>query len=119
MKKGITNLVLDFVLGAAVIMLMGYLFDGVYVKDFQVAFLVAVVLALLNTFIKPILTIIALPITILSLGIFQLVINGFVLELAQSVLTPDFHIESFGLTIIASVIISILYSILGIGKIND
>ena len=119
MKKGIVSLVLDFVLGVAVIMLMGYFFDGVYVKDFQVAFLVAIVLALLNTFIKPILTIIALPITIMSLGIFQLIINGFILSLAQDVLAPDFYIESFGLTIVVSIVISILYSLLGIGKDNE
>ena len=119
MKKGIIELVLDFALGAAVIMLMSYWFDGIYVKDFGVAFLVALVLALLNTFVKPILTIIALPITIMSLGIFQLIINGFILSLAQAVLEPDFYISSFGLTIVASIIISILYSLLGIGKINE
>lgn len=119
MKKGIMTLLLELGLGACVILLMGYLFDGVYVKDFGVAFLVALVLVLLNTFIKPILTIIALPITILSLGLFQLVINGFVLTIATDILSPDFQIESFGLTIIASICISILYSLLGIGKLND
>ncbi|WP_028044698.1 phage holin family protein [Candidatus Stoquefichus massiliensis] len=119
MKKGITNILFELVLGAAVIMLMGYWFDGVYVKSFGVAFLVALVLALLNTFIKPILTIIALPITILSLGIFQLIINGFILTLATDLLAPDFYINSFGLTIVTSVCISIIYSLLGIGKLND
>ena len=114
MKKGIMSLILELALGACVIMLMGYWFDGVYVKDFGVAFLVALVLALLNTFIKPILTIIALPITI-----FQLIINGFILTLATDILAPDFQITSFGLTIIASICISIIYSLLGIGKIND
>ena len=112
MKKGIMSLILELALGACVIMLMGYWFDGVYVKDFGVAFLVALVLALLNTFIKPILTIIAL-------GIFQLIINGFILTLATDILAPDFQITSFGLTIIASICISIIYSLLGIGKIND
>lgn len=119
MKKEIVSLVLDFVLGGAVIMMMSYFFDGVYVKDFQVAFLVAIVLALLNTFIKPILTIIALPITITTLGLFQLVINGFVLAIAQTIFAPDFYIESFGLTVITAIVISILYSLLGIGKINE
>lgn len=119
MKKGITNLIMELILGAAVIMLMSYWFEGFYVKDFVVAFLVALVLTLLNTFIKPILTIIALPITILSLGIFQLIINGFILTLATDILAPDFQIASFGLTIIASICISIIYSLLGIGKLND
>lgn len=116
MKKGIGHFILELILGGAVIMLMSYLFDGVYVKDFTVAFLVALVLSLLNTFIKPILTIIALPITILSLGIFQLVINGFILTLATDILRPDFYIHGFGLTILVSIFISLLYSLLGIGK---
>ena len=116
MKKGITGFVLEFILGAAVIMLMSYLFAGVYVKDFSVAFLVAIVLALLNKFVKPILTVLALPITIMSLGLFQLIINGIILQLATVVLSPDFKIASFGLCILCSICISILYSILGIGK---
>ena len=118
MKK-IGKLVLEFVLGGAVIMLMSYLFDGVYVKDFTVAFLVAFVLSLLNTFIKPILSFIAFPITFMSLGLFQLVINGFILSIATDLLSPDFQIQSFGLTIICSIFISILYSLLGIGKDDD
>jgi len=119
MKKSLTQLFLEFLMGGAVIMLMGYLFDEVYVKDFTVAFLVAFILCLLNTFIKPILSIIALPITFLSLGLFQLVINGFVLSLAVDILSPDFQISSFGVTIVVSILISIIYSLLGIGKWND
>lgn len=119
MKKSILDLILEFVLGAGVIMLMGYMFDGVYVKSFGVAFLVALILSLLNTFVKPILSIIALPITILSLGVFQLIINGFVLMVATKLLAPDFYISSFPLTIIVSLCISIIYSLLGIGKINE
>lgn len=119
MRKSFFYLILEFILGGAVIMLTTYIFDDVYVKDFGVACLIAIVLALLNTFVKPVLSFIAFPITILSLGLFQLVINGFVLEIAQMILAPDFYIPSFGLTILMSVVISILYSLLGIGKIND
>lgn len=106
----------DFVLGAAVIMLMSYCFDGVYVKDFTVAFLVAIVLALLNRFVKPILSFIALPVTFMTLGIFQLFINGFILSIATHILSPDFAIVDFPLTVLCAICISILYSIFGIGK---
>lgn len=116
MSKGIVRFVLELILGAGVIMLMCYLFDGVYVRDFSIAFLVAIVLSLLNKFVKPILSVLALPITIMSLGLFQLVINGVILYLAVMVLEPDFQIASFGLTILTAICISILYSILGIGK---
>lgn len=119
MKKGIIELIFEFILGAAVIMLISYIFPEVYIKSFGVAFLVAMILALLNTFVKPILTFIAFPITILSLGLFQLIINGFILSICQMILEPDFYIPSFTMTIFISLLISILYSILGIGKIND
>lgn len=114
--KRIIHFVCELILGAGVIMLMSYLFDGVYVKDFSIAFMVAFVLSLLNMFVKPILTLLAFPITIMSLGLFQLVINGFILKLATSMLYPDFRIASFGLSIAVAVCISVLYSILGIGK---
>lgn len=116
MRKGVITLVCEFLLGAFIIYLMDYLFDGVYVKNFLVAILVAIVLSLLNKFIKPLLTIIALPITFATLGIFQLIINGFILTLVTDILRPDFYIHGFGLTILVSICISILYSLFGIGK---
>lgn len=119
MRKSLFQLLLEFVLGGAVIMLVTYLFPEIYVKNFGVACLIAIVLSLLNTFVKPILSFIAFPVTLLTLGLFQLIINGFVLELAQMILYPDFFIPSFGLTIIISLLISLLYSLLGIGKIHD
>lgn len=110
------NKIIEFILGGAVIMLMSFLFDGVYVSSFGVAFIVAIILAILNAFVKPILSFIALPITFMTLGLFQLVINAFVLSLTESIMFPDFYIRGFGLKIIVSILISILYSYLGIGE---
>lgn len=114
MRRGLGHFLIQLILGGAVIMLMSYFFDGVYVKDYFVAFLVALVLAVLNTCVKPILSFIAFPITIMTLGLFQLVINGFILSLATAILAPDFMIQSFGLTILGSIFISLCYSFLGI-----
>ena len=116
MRKGFSNFVMQFILGAGVIYLMSYLFEGVYVKDFGVAFVVAIVLALLNKFIKPILTIFTLPINIMSFGLFGLIINGIILTICANIMAPDFQIATFGLSILVSICISILYSILGIKK---
>lgn len=110
------DFVFKFILGAGVIYLMPYLFDGVYVKDFGVAILVAICLALLNKFVKPILKFFTLPINLLTFGLFGLIINGIILSLCTSILAPDFQIASFGLSIIVSICISILYSILGLNK---
>jgi len=116
MKKSIGQFIMELILGGGVILVMAYFFDGVYIKDYKVALLVALVLSILNTVVKPILSFIAFPITLVTLGLFQLVINGFVLSIATSVFAPDFQIESFGLTILCSIFISIFYSFLGIGK---
>ena len=110
------NLFMRLLLSGAVIMLMPYLFDGVYVKDFITAVLVALVLSFLNSFVKPILKFLTFPINFLSLGLFSLVINGFILNICTSILSPDFYIESFGLMIIVSIVISIFNSFLGLNK---
>ena len=71
---------------------------------------------LLNKFIKPILKLLALPLTFMTFGLFGLVINGLILYMATIVLAPDFQIAGFGLCILTSIIVSVLYSILGLDK---
>ena len=110
------DFVFKFILGAGVIYLMPYIFDGVYVKNFGVAFVVAIVLALLNKFVKPILTLFTLPINIMTFGLFGLIINGIILTICTNILEPDFQIATFGLSIVVSICISILYAVLGINK---
>ena len=77
---------------------------------------VALIIALLNISIKPILQILGLPISILTLGVFYLVINTFLLYIAAGIgntlFSVGFHIESFGSGFVASIIISIVSSIL-------
>ena len=116
MKKGFSNFVLELLLGAGIIYFMNYLFVGVYVKDYGVAFVVAIALTILNKFVKPILKFLTLPLNILTFGLFGLVLNGFILNICIQLMAPDFMIASFGLTIIVSIFISLLYSIFGIDK---
>lgn len=78
--------------------------------------LFGLVLALINMSIKPILQFISLPVTCLTLGIFYLVVNAFLLYLAQwlanNVLGLSFHIESFGSAFVGAIVISIVSAIL-------
>lgn len=112
--KSLTQTLINFILGALVITVIDYMFESVYVESFFVAILVAVVLAILNAIVKPILTFIAFPVTILTLGLFQLIINGFILKLATIILAPDFRIDSFTMMIVTSICVSILYRVVGI-----
>ena len=79
---------------------------------------VGLFLGIVNSLIKPFITAISLPLTILTLGIFQLVVNSFMLELASylsvNLLGAGISISGFGAALMGSIIISIMCSILGV-----
>lgn len=83
-----------------------------YVSSFWVAIIASFILAILNAIIKPILIIISLPITILTLGLFSIVINAAMLELTSVVVGPQsFYFQSFGVTMVVAVIISLVNAV--------
>lgn len=84
---------------------------GVHVSGFKSALITAVVLALLNTFVKPILQVLTIPITILTLGLFLLVINVIIIYLAAR-LVDGFSVNGFIPALIFSIVLSIASSIL-------
>lgn len=110
--------ILSLILQALAIITAGYLFDGFYIESFWIAILAAVILTLLNAIVKPILVILTLPITILTLGLFMFIINAITLMLAQAIIGSGFVIENFGLAILASIVISFINMVLQKG-LND
>jgi putative membrane protein len=110
--------ILSLILQALAIITAGYLFDGFYIESFWIAIMAAVILTLLNAIVKPILVILTLPITILTLGLFMFIINAMTLMLAQAIIGSGFVIESFGLAILASIVISFINMVLQKG-LND
>lgn len=101
------------------VVLISHFMRGVHVASFSTALFVAIVLGLLNIFIKPILVILTLPVTILSLGFFLLVINA-MLILWCTVIVGGFSVDSFWTALLFSIILSlsqsIMNGILGEGK---
>lgn len=81
------------------------LIDGIHVSGFWGAFLTAAILGLLNTFLRPILLLLTLPINILSLGLFTFVINAILLMMASGVIA-GFEVRSFGSALLGSLVIS-------------
>lgn len=81
--------------------------NGFSVSTLGAAVLFSLILGLVNTFIRPIITIITLPVTILTLGLFRLVING-VLFLTVAHFIKGIHIHGFVTAVIASIIVTIL-----------
>ena len=96
------------------ILLAGYLFPDNYIniKSVPSAILVSVVIALLNTFLRPILIVLTLPFTIFSMGLFLLFINAFIVYLAAKII-PGVEIESFWWALLFSIVITIINSFLG------
>jgi putative membrane protein len=86
--------IIHFLVSAVAILITAYVLPGVYVNGFLTAFILAVILGVVNTFIRPVLIVLTLPLTIVTLGLFVLVINGLLVLLA-SYIVPGFTVASF------------------------
>lgn len=95
---------------ALAVIITAYLLPGVSVENFLTALLVAVVLALLNSFLKPILIILTIPVTIITFGLFLLVINAVIILLADD-LIDSFHVNSFWWALLFSLVMSFFTSL--------
>ena len=101
------KLIADWAIKAFVLLITTYLLPGFTIDSFVTAFLVALVLGILNMVLKPILTLLTLPINILTLGLFTFVLNAFMIMTA-SYLVKGFHVESLFTAIVASVLMALI-----------
>ena len=103
------KIVVRWLLLAAALLLVAQIYPGVQVKSFGSAMIAALVLGLLNTLLRPILVLLTLPVTLLTLGLFLFVINALMFYFAANLL------EGFGVTgFVAALIGSLLYSVCGL-----
>ncbi|MGB2087451.1 MAG: phage holin family protein [Psychroflexus salarius] len=104
------KLILRLLVSAIMVVVLANILPGVYVGGFLEAIVLAVVLALLNMFVKPILVVFTLPVTIVSFGLFLLVINALIILLADS-LVSGFRVDGFWYALIFSLLLSILQAV--------
>ncbi|MEO5696493.1 MAG: phage holin family protein [Burkholderiaceae bacterium] len=102
------KIIVRWLLLAAALLLVAYLYPGVAIKSFGSAMIAAFVLGLFNTLLRPILVLLTLPVTLVTLGLFLFVINALMFYFAASVL-DGFAVSGFG----AALIGSLLYSLCG------
>ncbi|MFH5831785.1 phage holin family protein [Halalkalibaculum sp. DA3122] len=100
-------MIYTLLINSVAVYLTAKLLDGVEIKGFFSAIIVAILLALINTFIKPVIVLLTLPVTILTLGLFILVINAFILMLVDG-LSAGLRIRSFGWALLFSIVLSII-----------
>ncbi|MBO9152935.1 phage holin family protein [Chitinophaga sp. GCM10012297] len=92
-------------------LLTAYILPGVKLENFTTALILAIVLGLLNLIVKPVLVILTLPVTVVTLGLFLLVINALIVLWASS-LVKGFKVDNFWWALIFSVVLSIISSIM-------
>jgi putative membrane protein len=105
--------VIRILLNAVALVLTAGLFESIYLEGFFSAILAVMILAFVNAFIRPIFLLLTLPLTVMTLGLFTLVINGALFKLT-SVLVPGFHVGGFWSALGGAVIYSILVLLINI-----
>jgi putative membrane protein len=105
------KLIIKLLLNAVAVVILAKVLNGVSVDSYTTAIIVAIVLSILNLFVKPILVILTLPITIVTLGLFLLVVNALLILLADK-LIDGFSVDGVWVAILFSILLSILQSIL-------
>ena len=105
------SFVVKLLINTVAALIAAYLLSGVHIDSITTALIVAIVLALLNTFIKPILVILTIPITVLTLGLFLLIINILIIKWTDS-LVDGFAVDNWLWALLFSLVISIVSSIL-------
>jgi putative membrane protein len=105
------RLLLSLAINTLAVLTGSYLLRGIHIENVTTAMIVAIVVGVLNAFLKPILVLLTLPLTLLTLGLFLFVINALLIILAGK-LIPGFAVDNFWWALLFSFIISIVASFL-------
>ncbi len=106
------KLILKWLLSAVALLAVAYIYPGVVVSSFGSALLAALVIGLFNMILRPLLVLLTLPVTLITLGLFLFVINALMFWAASGVLS-GFHVQGFAAALLGSLIYS------GLGLVID
>ena len=99
-------LLLAWLLNTLIIIASAYLLPGVHIESFVTALVASLILGIINATLKPLLVILTLPITLITFGLFYLVLNALIIMLA-TLIVPGFSVDSFWWALLFSIVISI------------
>lgn len=106
------RMLLNWVLSAIAVWIVAHLNLGIYIGGVKEALIAALVIGFINATIGALLKILTFPLTVLTLGIFWLVINALMLELASALLSPGFQVRGFVAAFIGAIVLSLVNMIL-------
>ncbi|MDR9399706.1 phage holin family protein [Salibacter sp.] len=102
--------VFKIIISSLAVMVAGWVLPGVEIDDYFTGIAVALILAFLNAFLRPILVVLTLPVTVLSLGLFLFVINALLILLVDYFLS-GFYVDNFWWALLFSLVLSIVTSV--------
>lgn len=100
--------IVHIAINTLIFMVVAGYYDAFYLKSIGAALIASIILSILNVIVKPLLIVLTLPVTVLTLGLFLVVINAITLTMTAAIMGDSFQIAGFGSAIIASIFISIL-----------
>ncbi|MFC0469919.1 phage holin family protein [Halalkalibacter kiskunsagensis] len=100
--------ILGLIINALILIAIAYLFNGFHLSGFGAALVASLLLSIVNAIVKPILVVLTLPITILTLGFFLFIISAITLMLTAALMGSAFVIDGFGMAILAAILIAII-----------
>lgn len=100
-------LILRWLLNTVALFVVAYLVPGFHYRDFMTLAIAALVLGLLNAIVRPILFVLTLPLTIVTLGLFLLVLNAIMLEITAAIV-PGFVIDGFGYALLGAIVLAVV-----------
>lgn len=109
------KLLLSILINGLLILLASKLLSGIYIESYLIAVITAIVLGLINLTVKPIITILTIPVTVLTLGLFLLIINGAMVMLADFFIS-GFSVKNLGWAILFSLLLAVFNLIIGDNK---
>ena len=105
------NFIVRLLIGGLAVFISAYVLPGIQVDTFWTAIVVAVVLGVLNAVVKPVLLLLTLPITLVTLGLFTFVLSAFMVVVTER-LVSGFHVAGFGWALLFSLVLSLVNSFL-------
>lgn len=110
-RRGFAGLLLTWVLSAVAVFVAAKVVPGVEVDGFGAALAAAAVLGVVNTVVRPLLVLLTLPVTLLTLGLFLLVVNAACIGIAATLL-PGFHVAGLGAAVLMVIVVTVVSGVL-------
>ena len=108
MSERLREFLQRWIVSTVAVLAATYIVPGIHYQEWPDLLMATFILGLLNTFLRPLMLLLSLPLLIVTLGFFTLVINALLLLLVSGLLSPRFHVDSFGQALLGALVIALV-----------